>query len=352
MPIGSTLIQQNQTRKGLFSPAFRRKCPALVASLLLGFLLQPRVAKGTDSFRLFAPSSQVQHMKAAFQPVAARLQSDQKISVTWIASRGAALPAKTLKAQSDSTGPILWFGWTEEYIARLYSKYKNRFQPQWVRDDTTFRPVAGVPAGVIELGAGWHQSTPDGPVTLSLPRRLATMSIISMAIVSSSSGPRGRPNADLIRGFTRILFATPQGRQTLRALTVLPALPSSGPNDVTILLQPVRNDDECDCEDSMASPQLCDPDGSFPRSMVGLERRNNRVLAPSYSPSRAGVRNDDCDACDEQRGYWYKVARGVVANLYAKARASSQGEWTRHFNELYSRHGRGDIVFILTCDPD
>ena len=194
-------------------------------------------------------------------------------------------------------------------------------------------------------------------ITLSLPGRISTVPILSMAIVDSNGSVDGRSNEDITRTFIRELFRSDDGQSVLRSLTVLPAVPDSGTDRVTMLFQPDRedNDDDCDCDDDDTQQHSCDPDGRYARSMVGLDKLRNRVVLPAYRPLAATDDDDDCDDCDDNSITWYEYTGQdwSLDTVHQKLEAGrSQSELNDHLLVLADIQARGEIVVVMSCDPD
>ena len=355
---------QRHAAKKRFFCGKRGAWEVVAVSLLLMVVINSENARGMDQIQLIAPASDIGYLQEVFQPVASKLHNDESINLHWNAAEfdSEHLKLVTRQIQKETNGPILWFGWPEDFVTQAYSSTEDSFQPEWVNSDQEFSGTDNVPDGVVALGAGWHYGTPDSPITLSLPReKRGTMPIVSIAIVSSEDSKDGRNNYDLVRAFTGILYGTEEGGSTLRSLTLLPALsnPQIASGRVTILFQPDWDDDGCDCDDHGFSPLSCDPDGDFPRSMLQLERRNHQVLAPGYKSSTDD--DDGCDDCDESTAYRYShvaaedptAAEELVAHLSERASYSMYNlEWEAHLDQLNERSMNGEIVTILACDPD
>ena len=345
---------------------YRAKWSAPLAGLLLlTIAFHSEDAISAEKIHLIVPWSDMEYMRSVLHPFAAQLYSEEGIELRWkpVTANAASLIEETTTAQQSGEGPILWFGWSEKFAANLYAGSHGNLQPDWVLHRRDFQGLGDVPAGMVALGAGWYRGEPDRPVILSLPRRMATIPIVSMAVIRDWHSGYGREGDEIIQAFTRMLFKSRTGQEALRSFTVLPAISEKDfvynfekpENDrIEIVFQPKLYQDGCGCDEDTAPFSSCDPDGSVSRTMSALEHWNHRVVAPGYGQNYA-FDDGSCDPCDESSAVWlgHPYANELVERL--GRRFSDSGvhyEWLNQYMELQDMHESGKIVLVASCDPD
>ena len=297
-----------------------------VVFLLVLLAINTSNAIQAQSIRIIIPSAQSDYIQNVFQPLGYQLTLSESIYLELIPVEPQLnnLASVTQVIINEGNGPVIWLAGPA--ATDFYEQHTDFFQPE----------------GVIPLGAGWQHGRPDTNITLSLPRRISTMPVISLAIIAS---PYNGEYDDLVQTFIHELFNSYEGLRALRSLTVLPAVHDIDGVGVTMLFQPDRMEDDCGCGEM----SMCDPDVRYPRSMIGLDRVGNRVVLPIYN-----FANDDdnnCDPCDDNRVTWHDWQLETVYERLLNA-GQDQNELMEHLNALEEIHYNGGVVIVMTCDPD
>ena len=137
------------------------------------FVTNTSYSAQTDKIRLIVPSSELQYVQDASQPLSERLESDESILLSWIPADDGFqyFLSVTARGMSNGNGPTILFGWTEAYLSNNYSQLDNRYRPDWLQNSSDFQRADGVPNGVISLGAGWHHGGPKRNLSTTLRQR-------------------------------------------------------------------------------------------------------------------------------------------------------------------------------------